>query len=326
MGVDCSMILRDDSLRNMNAHEDRLARILAIQDYLVKKYGIANRKEAIPWTEDDGGRFPRFNFEPYGICSINMYDGFWEIETAWRFSQYFDENGGPSGLQSEFFDIAQDFGCDEAYICSEFCAWNGGELEMRSFDEWLEEMHSRFGEIREIDASTKYHHDTKVFPDVFHESFTECKGKMEELSRRVAAKGYSANGIHTIGWHFITVMKNDRVFVMNRDSLELLLTTPVDFWLDLNRSSFEVVSAGKTYLFACNGEILFETDKGHFGWEWAPHDEWNDFHAIRVFNRDSGQEVIVVNEALPIDNPNELYLFKTYYDRNHNVVIPRIRA
>ena len=207
MGVDCSMILRDDSLRNMNAPEERLAKIQAIQNYLVKKYGIANCDEAIPWTDNDRGVFPRFNFKPYGIVSINMYDGFWEIETAWRYSQYFDENGGPSDLQNDFYDIALDFGCDDAYICSEYCAWNGGDLEKHNFDEWLEDMRSRFGEIRDIDANTKYSCDSKEFPDVLHEPFAECKTMMAELSENVATKGFSANGIHTIGWRFITVMK-----------------------------------------------------------------------------------------------------------------------
>lgn len=322
MSVDCSMILRDDRLRNMNAPDERLARLQEIQDYLVKKYGIANSDEAIPWTDNDGGVFPRFNFEPYGIVSINMYNGFWEIETAWRYSQYFDENGGPSGLKSDFFDIARDFECDDAYICSEFCAWNGGNLEMRNFDEWLDDMRSRFGDIRELKTDTKYSYDSK-FPEVFHESFTACKERMAEVFKEVEAKGYKANGISCIGWNYITVSKDGKVYLMHDKTFELLIPEPIDYWMDLNRSSFEIVANGKNMLYSCYGQKIFETDKGHFYWEWANHEEWKDFHAIRVYNEESGQEVFVVNETAPTDKPDELYLYHCYYDAKHNLLFPK---
>lgn len=326
MGVDCSMILRDDSLRNMDKPEERLARLQAMKDFLVKKYGIANYEEAITDYEDDGGYYPRFNFEPYGIVSINMFDGFWEIETAWRYSQYFLDEGGPSGLQSDFFDIARDFGCNDAYICSEFCAWNGGDLEMHNFDEWLEDMQSRFGKIREIRSNTKYSCNSKKFPDVFHESFSACKKEMAVLSKKVKAKGYMANGLSCIGWNFITVSKEDNVYVMNKETLELLIQEPVQYYMDLNRSSFEIVSGGKNMLYTCDGQKIFETDKGHFYWGWAKYEDWKDFHAIRVYNEKSGQEMIVVHETESLGDPNVLYLYYCYYDVNHNLLVPKIQA
>ena len=171
MGVDCSMILRDDRLRNLHNFEERMAIVRAIQDHLAKKYGIGNREEAIiDFDNDDEDDeeydeevFPAFNFVPYCVVGINMYDGFWEIESTWRYAQYFDQEGGPS---EEFFDIAQDFGCDDAYICDEFCAWNGGDLESLNFDEWLDEMRSRFGEIKEINAERKRRLRQKEFTGI----------------------------------------------------------------------------------------------------------------------------------------------------------------
>jgi len=328
MGVDCSMILRDDRLRNLHNPEERMAIVRAIQDLLVKKYGIANRDEEVIDFDSDGDDdkeyeedFPSFSFEPYGVAGINMYDGFWEIESTYHYAQYFDSEGGPSDLQEDFFDIAQDFGCDEAHICDEFCTWNGGELETLNFDEWLDEMRSRFGEIKEIKADTKFDIDYKKCPGVFHESFSSCKEKMERLAERVAAKGYSHKGIHKIGWNHITVMKDDKLYVMNKHTLELQMPNPVESWCDLNTFAFEVVSNGKVQLFSCNGERIFETKKGHFLWERANQDGWGP-HAIRIFNRDSGQEVFMVNTLIPSDNPNDLLLFRTYYDRNNNVIIP----
>lgn len=325
MGVDCSMILRDDNLRELKTFEEKIARIRAIEDFLVKKYGIVNREEAFQDRTFSGDEFPSFDFKPYGIIGINMYDGFWEIETGWRYSQYFDKDGGPSGLQDTFFDIARDFGCDEAYICSEFCAWNGGDLEDHNFDEWLDEMRSRFGEIRELTSDTKYNWDTRVFPEVVHDSFTACKEKMAELSRKVEAKGYIANGILCIGRNYITVSKDDKVYLMHDQTLELLIPDPIDYWMDLNCSSFEIVSKGINMLFSSHGRKIFETDQGHYQWEWARFEEWNDYHPIRVFNGKSGQEVFVVHETGPSGNSSDICLFHCYYDTKHNLLFPRER-
>ena len=325
MGVDCSMILRDDSLCELKTFEERMARIQVIEDYLVKKYGITNREEAIKDRTLDGDRYPSFDFKPYDIVSINMYDGFWEIETGWRYSQYFDKNGGPSGLQKAFYDIARDFGCDEAYICSEFCAWNGGDLEDHHFDEWLEDMRSRFGEIRELTSDTRYHWDSKVFPEVVHDSFTACKEKMADLSKRIASKGYKVNKIYCLGWYFITVSKKGKVYLMNKETLELLIPEPIDYFMDMNCSSFEIVSRGKYMLYTSDGRKIFETEKGHFFWMWDSESGHPGFHNICVFNSKSGQAVLVVTEKEKNKETNEWEAFKVYYLKDNDKLIHRAK-
>ena len=71
MSVDCSMILRDDSLRKLKTLEERKNRITEVLDFLVKKYGVGNRADEVIFVEDDYGEFPRFNFEPYDVFEIN---------------------------------------------------------------------------------------------------------------------------------------------------------------------------------------------------------------------------------------------------------------
>lgn len=324
MGVDCSMILRDDSLRQLKTREEKIQRIRSVEDFLIKKYGIANRDDAIEFEDFDNERCLQFNFEPYGIVSINMYDGFWDIETAWRYHSYFSSEKAPSGLPDCFFDIAQDFGCNDAYICSEYCAYNGGELESHSFEGWLELMRQRNGDIPEITPETRFGGYDNGFPEVYHESFQREKEIMAELSEKTASLGYSANGISCIGWHFITVSKNGKVYVMHRDSFTLLIPDPIDYWVDLNGSSFEIVSKGKTMLFACDGQKLFEADKGHFNWEWGKLDHKFRGNIIRVYNEESNQEVYVGSELLPGDEPDEFALYHTYRDAKQNDIIPMI--
>ena len=325
MGVDCSIILRDDNVRKSKTYKERIDRLRFIEENLIKKYGIANREDAIIEDFDDD-RGPRFIFEPYGIVSINMYDGFWEIETSWRYNAYFNDEGGPSGYQLTCYKIAQDFGCEDAYICSEYYAWNSDYLDDHTFEEWLSEIRSCFGEIREIEPNTKYSIDEKVCPGVFHDSFSGLKEKKEELSGMVENLGYSLHGLFPSYLKFITVSRGTDVFLMSRETLELLLPEPITLFRDLNYSSFEAVSGGKTYLFAIDGQVLHIAERGLFVWEWATkYKNFDEYHSVRVFNPETGQEVFVVNSIEPSNEPNHYFAFKTYYDRNRNAIIPKMR-
>ena len=316
MGTDCSMILHDDRLRRLKTKEERINHIRSIEDFLVKKYGFANRDDAIVYEDLEYDEDMRFNFAPYSIVSINLIKDYWVIETGWRYHAYFADDNGPSGLPAYFYDIACDFGFEEAYICDEYLA---DEITELPFNDWI----VKYGNIPELTKETKFGGYDGSFPRIFHESFQYEKELRTELSNKVAAIGYSANGISSVGWHFITVSRDNKIYLMNKESLILLIPTSVDYWMDLNGVAFEVVSEGKIILFACDGQKLFETDKGHFDWGWTD-DKWN-VGSIRVYNEESGQEVIVVTEALPTDKPDELCMYVTYYDANRNIVIPRIR-
>ena len=320
------MILRDDSLLELKTLEEKVARIKKMEDFLMKKYGVANREDAISSEELDKENYLSFNFDPYGIESINLYKGFWDIETAWGYGQYFDREGGPSVLQRDFFDMAQDFGCSDAYICSEFCTWNGGDVEHLTFTEWLEEMQSRYGEIQEITPEVDYwNSDERPFPQVFHDSFTALKDEMTQLADKVSKLGYQANGISSVGWYFITVSKDGKVYLMNKVTFELLIPGPIDYFMDLNCSSFEIVSGGKNMLFTSDGHKIFETGKGHFFWEWDSESGHPGFYNICVFNSKSGQAVLVVTEEEKNKDTDEREAFQVYYRKDNDKLIHRAK-
>lgn len=212
----------------------------------------------------------------------------------------------------------------DAYICSEFCAWNSDYLVDSSFEEWLAAMRSRFGEIREIEADTKYVHDAN-FPEVFHESFSQCKKQLSELSKRVEAMGYSAKDIFKVGRDFITVSKDDKIFLMNKHDLSLLIPEPVSFYFTLKCAYFEIITGGKTLLFTIDGQKLYEADRGHFLWRLVPNKKRSPWHTFHVFNEETGQELFISPSTEPVDgNPNVLHLFYHYYDKNHNELIPKV--
>ena len=177
MGADCSMILKDESLILLKTKSQKEERIRAIEKTLMEKYHIADREKAIVFEDFSNKHFLSFNFLPYeysGVRSITMCNGFWVIDTCWRYSSYFiiDEDS-VNGAQFLFFDIAQDFGCDDAYICSNYCAWEGC-VDGQPFNIWLEDMRTHFGDIKELNQGTKFGDYNSNFPEVFHESFRYC--------------------------------------------------------------------------------------------------------------------------------------------------------
>jgi hypothetical protein len=321
MGVDCSMILRADELHQLSSHEEKIAYIRALEDRLIKKYGIAKREDAITYEDFDDENNMRFDFEPYDIISLNMYDGFWEIESGYHYSQYFSDDGRSTGVRRLFFDIARDLGCNDGYVCSEHCTWNGEDMESLNLQEWLEHMRARFGEIKEYNPTIEYGNYDDRFPEVFHDDFAECKQELRELEEVVEKLGFSANGLDTICGQFLIVSKEGRSYVLDRATNELLIPDAVDFYQDLNCCGFEIESNGKRFLFSSEGHKIFETDKGHFCWEWYSSSDPR-FMSVRLFNRESGQEAIAVDRGEYQKEIKKYYVFRKYVDSNENVLIP----
>lgn len=177
MGTDCSMILHDNRLSRLRTKEERISLIRSIEDSLIKKYGIANRDEAIGFEDFRNDNYLRFNFTPYGILAINLIYDYWEIETTWRYNAYFASEEGLSDMPAWFYEIAQDFGYEEGYICEVYVV---DEVDDRPFDEWIH----NYGEIPELSRETQFGGYDGSFPRIFHESFQyEKKQKLNKEMR-----------------------------------------------------------------------------------------------------------------------------------------------
>lgn len=325
MSIYCCMVLRDDSLRSIKTRPEKINRLRQLEDRLINKYGFARREEAVTWETFDPESLLSFEFNHYGYggVSFTICDGFWEIETCWGYGSYLRKEGGPSKrMRDSFFQIAQDLGCDEGYICSEYATWNSDYLEKCSFDEWIQQVKDSFG-VYEVTAELSFNDLGENHLPVLHDSFDSCKKELEELSKRVDRLGFSMNGLYTFGRNFIMVSKGNKVYVMGKETLFLLVEGPISYLCDLG-SAFEIVSNGTVMLFAYDGQLLFQTDKGHFEWDWANPEEWNNLHTERVYNELSGQEVFVKLNAYGFCSPYTPPDHYEYCDANHNQLIPNV--
>lgn len=60
MGMDCSMILHDKNLSRLKTKEERIKYIRSIEGYLIRKYNIVNRDEAIQFEDFRNENYLRF--------------------------------------------------------------------------------------------------------------------------------------------------------------------------------------------------------------------------------------------------------------------------
>jgi len=315
------MILKADELCQLKTYDEKVAYIKALEDRLLKKYGIQDR-DSMMSDELDDENYLRFRFEPYDVVSVNMYNGFWEIESAYRYSQYFSDDGTSTGVRNLFFSIARDLGCDDGYVCSEHCTWNGESLERMTFEDWIARMKERFGEMREYTPAQKYGEPEGDFPEVFHDDFAECKAEFQEVETKLGEMGYRANGIDRICGQFLTASKEGKTYIVDSSTWTLLLPDPVDYYQDMNTYAFEVMVGQKRVLFSSEGRKIFESDKGHFDWEWVVPEYHLDPLAVRIINKETGQETIVVTRREYQEELGVYYGYRRYEDAKHNILIP----
>ena len=315
------MILQADELRQLKTLEEKVAYIKALEERLLKKYGIQDRDSMMSDNLDDEN-WLRFRFEPYDVVSVNMYNGFWEIESAYRYSQYFSDDGTSTGVRRLFFDIARDLGCDDGYVCSEHCTWNGESLESMSFEDWIARMKERFGEMREYTPAQKYGEPKGDFPEVFHDDFAECKIELSDVETKVKELGYCANGIDRICGRFLTASRDGKTYIIDSTTWSLLLPVPVDCYQDMNSYAFEVTVGEKRFLFSSEGHKIFESDKGYFNWEWYTSDFPCYPLAVRIFNKETGQETIAFTRREYQKELGAYYGYRRYEDAKHNILIP----
>ena len=73
------------------------------------------------------------------IMEITIYDGFWMIDTGWRYHQYFHIHEGKLWLRDMMSKYVRLLGATEAYVCIEYNSWNSQfwKDEKTTFDDWL---------------------------------------------------------------------------------------------------------------------------------------------------------------------------------------------
>ena len=101
------------------------------------------------------------------FMDILLFNGFWLIDTAWRYHQYFSYLEERFWLREMLYKYVILLGQNEAYACTEFFTWNGGLLEDEentTFEDWQQGCIQKIGhEIQMLDVE-----DVKFYKDTFY--------------------------------------------------------------------------------------------------------------------------------------------------------------
>lgn len=117
------------------------------------------------------------------FISIELFNGFWMIDTGWRFHQYFNIVDGRLWLRERMYKYIPLLGATEAYVCAEYCAWNNAlwkESKM-TFEDWKNVCKKELGgreievlDLKDVINRKDYLYDKDpVYLDVF-EDFCFC--------------------------------------------------------------------------------------------------------------------------------------------------------
>ena len=253
MGVDCSMILRCD-FRDDGDHDKKVEYMHAFIERMVDQCRI-------PFTENNVERVEeedcRFRFNPFDLVSVNLYDGFWECESAWRFTQYIYYGFA----RRVFFDMAQYFGAADVYICEEGLAWDGGIQEGDKYETWLADKESRYGPIPEYDPLvTPYEHLEKE-SRIYHDSFMDLHRDKARIRTIAGTFGMEETGVTRYCDRFYFFRRGDDIYMYDDMLGRLYSEEPVEYFKMIDETSYKVVQNGKEKVFQTDRLSRFPKDK-----------------------------------------------------------------
>lgn len=291
MGIDLVHIVRH-GFRQYNNHEASLKFVDQTIQTLKDNLFINEENEGFTLAIDkeDFG-YISFHLPVYDVDFV-LHNGFWEVESAFRYCQLFFHDGASFWLRELGFDIARALGQQEIWYADEYHAWDGeccGDAQT-TFEQWNERATKKLGKgITEFDVLGFSECDSILdfdFDPVYHDSLEDCRVKFEKLQSELPE--YRLLGISTMGDKFLRCEKEGQLFLVDSDSGESLFKEPIDNALHpLNGPEFVVYKNGLSAVFDSKGHQLTDFVKGKFEWKWGP----GTCLARIVYNEEAGIEI-----------------------------------
>lgn len=153
MGVDLSLVVRNNFAERKN-RKATLAKLEAVKKLLNEKFGDGSFS-IVNIEEDEYEDLYISDARQEGkddLMSIYLYDGFWLIDTAWRYHQYFSIIEYKFWLRQRMFKYVRLLGMTEAYACADYQTWNNKYWidEDTTFEYWLKECCKDIGHNIEV--------------------------------------------------------------------------------------------------------------------------------------------------------------------------------
>ena len=133
---DLSLIVRN----NYNQRDDEAATILKIEETAAMLNRELKTDVFKTYKEPEYNNYYVYDSRKKSdFMEITIYNGFWMIDTAWRYFQYFDIYEGKLWLRDLMYKYVKLLGGTEAYATIEYCTWNSKfwKDEKTTFDDWF---------------------------------------------------------------------------------------------------------------------------------------------------------------------------------------------
>ena len=111
------------------------------------------------------------------FIEIDTFNGFWMVDTGWRYHQYFQIYDGKLWLREMMAKYVRLLGATEAYVCIEYNAWNSKfwKEEKTTFLDWFAGCTAELGhpiETLDLDDATNFYtekpdYKEPVYLDIF---------------------------------------------------------------------------------------------------------------------------------------------------------------
>lgn len=247
MGVDCSMIIRCDF------HDDgnHAKKVKYMYDFI----GLLKQKCKVPFTspslEDVYEDACRFEFKAFDSFYFNLYDGFWECESIWRYWQYL--NGD---IRRLFFDVAQHFEAQDIYICAESYGWNGGINDTDDYASWLKRITKRHGDIPEFDPAVTPSIPWESQHCIYHDSFEDLHAEKKRIAAIAKSYGMEETGIDNYYNRFYVFVKDGNYYLYDDLNSKLFLEKPISDCEIMEFGTFDVIVDGTKKRYSSDGEMI----------------------------------------------------------------------
>lgn len=198
-----------------------LAELNRIKDKLQNHYQIFSWCNHIDYEAGEVEGYYYYGLELPNCFFIALYNGFIELGSSWRHSQYFLSYKGKTFLRNRFFDLVFALGKNQAFIASEYRTWNCnfhldvdyGECAF-DFECWRKGNPN----IQDFDISMLTE-DVELTPSpyvVVLDRFEDCWERLDVLRRRFP--DCEILGISEVDEWYIPVLKEGKFNLIHKET------------------------------------------------------------------------------------------------------------
>ena len=283
MSVDLSHIIKHNFYQVSDKEASRKF-VKETIEQLRSKLLIQDEEIPIFYEEEENEtyfRLPVYDVEFY------LRNGFWEIESYYRYRQIIIRYDNGFVLRRLTYDLAMALGQKEAWYADEFHTWNGTFCEDTdtTFEQWITKVREEKGsEITEYNQDKFIEDGYDDYEDVYHDSFKECDAQFADLKSKFG--DYNLLGLYPFGDGFLRCEKNGGLYLINEKTLKPMFNEPITNVSELDGHELLIKKNGLSAVVDQYGKFLTDFVEGKFDWKLA-----NSSDRRIIFNTTAGIEL-----------------------------------